>query len=164
MVPTETAVALTEAGLLAKLDQHAQAARGAFATATERALRADSLVYSTWCADAGLPALPAAPATIAAFIDAMGEAKAPATVRRYVASIGAFHRAAGVPNPCADPAVKLALKRLHRAKGRAQAQAAPPTRAVVDRLLGAASRSLRDMRNRALLAVAYDTLCRRSEL
>jgi integrase len=85
-------------------------------------------------------------------------------VRRYVSSIAAFHRAADVPNPCEAPEVKLALKRLHRARGRAQAQAAPLNRPLLERLLAAGGTTLRDRRNRALLAVAYDTLCRRSEL
>jgi hypothetical protein len=65
---------------------------------------------------------------VARFGDAMGEQKAPATVWRYVSSVSTFHRADGVANPVEAMAVKLALKRLHRAKGRAQAQAAPLNR------------------------------------
>lgn len=146
------------------LAQHAHAARGAFAPNTERALRADVAIFTGWCVVAGLAALPAAPGTVAAFVDAMAEEKAPATVRRYVSSIATFHRAARRPNPCHDDLVRLALKRLHRARGRAQAQAAPLTRDLVDRMLAAAEDGVRDLRNRALLAVAYDSLCRRSEL
>jgi integrase len=101
---------------------------------------------------------------VAAFVDAMGDAKAPATIRRYVASIAACHRAARLPNPCGDDTVRLALKRLHRAKGRAQAQAAPLTRDRVEIMLAAGGDGPRALRNRALLAVAYDSLCRRSEL
>ena len=56
------------------------------------------------------------------------------------------------------------LKRLHREKGCAQVQAAPLTRKLVDKMLEATGARLIDLRNRALLAVAYDTLCRRSEL
>jgi hypothetical protein len=40
-------------------------------------------------------------------------------------SVAALHRAAGVANPCDAQAVKLALKRMHRERGRAQVQAAP---------------------------------------
>ena len=94
----------------------------------------------------------------------MASAKAPATVRRYVASVAACHRAARLPNPCGENAVRLALKRLHRARGRAQAQAAPLTRDRVERMLAVAGDGPRALRNRALLAVAYDSLCRRSEL
>lgn len=150
--------------IAAALAHHAHAARGAYAANTERALRADTAVFTGWCAAAGLASLPAQPGTVAAFIDAMGDAKAPATVRRYVASIAACHRAARLLNPCGDDAVRLALKRLHRVRGRIQAQAAPLTRDRVERMLAAAGDGPRALRNRALLAVAYDSLCRRSEL
>ena len=146
------------------LTEHAYAARGAYSHNTERALRADVAAFTDWCAATGLIALPATPATVAAFVDAMSDQKAPATVRRYVSSVATFHRAARLPNPCTDEVVRLALKRLHRARGRAQAQAAPLTRDLVDRMLAAAGRGSRTLRNRALLAVAYDSLCRRSEL
>ena len=97
-----------------------RAARGAYAGSTERALRADVTLFTAWCSDAGAAALPAMAATVAAFIDAMAALKAPATVRRYVSSIATFHRAAGLANPCETQAVKLALKRMHRERGRAQ--------------------------------------------
>ena len=55
----------------------------------------------------------------------MAASKAPATVRRYVSTVATFHRAAAVANPCEVLVVKLALKRMHRERDRAQAQAAP---------------------------------------
>lgn len=146
------------------LAQHAQAARSAYAPNTERALRADVAIFTSWCVATGFVSLPAMPGTVAVFVDSMGDVKAPATIRRYVSSIATFHRAARLPNPCQDEVVRLALKRLHRARGRAQTQAAPLTRDLVDRMLAAAGSVVRDSRNRALLAVAYDSLCRRSEL
>ena len=149
---------------LASLAQHAHAARGAYASNTERALRADVTIFTGWCADAGQDSLPAAPSAVAAFVDAMGEVKAPATVRRYVSSVATFHRAARLPNPCEAEQVRLALRRLHRTKGRGQTQASPLTRNLVERMLEAVGPSTRALRNRALLAVAYDTLARRSEL
>ena len=160
--PVPATVADTE--ITANLRQHAEAARGAFASNTERALRADVAIFTGWCAGGGHQALPASADTIAAFIDAMAASKAPATVRRYVSSVATFHRAAKVANPCEAQAVKLALKRMHRERGLAQAQAAPLNDVLVARMLIAAGSTLRDLRNKALLTVAYTTLCRRSEL
>jgi integrase len=160
----KTGITTAEPSLLANLDRHADQARGAYASNTERALRADVVVFTSWCAEIGKQSLPVAAETLAAFVDAMGEARAPATVRRYVSSVATFHRAAQLANPTAAIEVKLALKRLHRTKGRAQMQAAPLTRHLVERMLAAAGTGTMALRNRALLAVAYDTLCRRSEL
>lgn len=157
---------VTDAGTLARgnLERHADYARGAHATNTERALRADVAIFSGWCTDVALSPLPASVDTLVRFVDAMGAVKSPATIRRYVSSIATFHRAAQLLSPTEALEVKLALKRLHREKGRAQGQAAPLTRNLIERMLEATGTGTRALRNRALLAVAYDTLCRRSEL
>lgn len=102
------APAAPPAELVERLEEHARDARGAMARGTERALRADSAVFSGWCAAAGRAHLPASPETVAAFVDAMGEERAPVTVRRYVSSIATLHRAAGALGgrwigPCPTP-------------------------------------------------------------
>ncbi len=149
----------------ANLTRYAAEAQGAFAPNTVRALRADTAVFTAWCQTSGVPALPAASQTVADFIDAMRAAKKrPATIRRYVSSIAHLHRAAELPVPSDSNAVKLALRRMMKGDGAAQQQADGLTRRLVDRALHAGGGRLRDLRNRALLAVAYDTLCRRSEL
>ena len=51
------------------LTRHAQAARGAYASNTERALRADTAVFTAWCAEAKLLSVLAAPETLVAFVD-----------------------------------------------------------------------------------------------
>ena len=162
--PNKSLTNTLEGGIAARLQQHAEAAGGAYAANTERALRADIVIYTGWCLKADRIALPASFETVAAFVDAMAMGKAPATVRRYVSSIATFHRAGEVPNPCDSQLVKLALKRMHREKGRDQQQAKAITDHVVVRMLSAAGRTLRDLRNKALLVTAYTTMCRRSEL
>jgi integrase len=163
--PIETVPAtLADGDINANLHRHAEAARGAFSANTERALKGDVARFTGWCAEAGHQAMPASPDTVATFIDAMASTKAPATVRRHVSSVATFHRAAGVANPCDGQEVKLALKRMHRALGRAQRQASPVSDGLVERMLAAAGTRLRDLRNKALLVVAYTTMARRSEL
>ena len=141
-----------------------QAAEGAFSANTERAVKADLGIYTAWCAGQGRAALPASPDTIAAFVDAMAATRAPATVRRYVASIAVAHRTIGRARTVRSPAVKLALQRMHRGRGRRRAQALGLTWPLRQCLIEAAGDRLIDARNRALVAVAYDTLLRRSEL
>ena len=142
----------------------APAADGAFSPNTVRAVRADLAVYADWCRARGLAALPAPPQTVAEFVDAMADERAPATVRRYVASIGVAQRAAGLDEPARAGAVRLALQRMHRRRGRRQRQVQALTWPLRKRLVEAAGDRLIDDRNRALVAVAYDAMLRRSEL
>ena len=141
-----------------------EAARGAFSRNTERALRADVKIFAFWCRQRGLEAVPAGVGTVVAFIDDMARLKAPSTVRRYVSSIATLHKALGQTSPLESARVRFALQRMHRLRGRRQAQVQGLTWPMRNRLLQVAGDRLIDVRNRALLGVAYDTLLRRSEL
>ena len=87
-----------------QLERFVRVASGAFSGSTERALKSDLVIYAAWCAARGERALPARPETVAAFIDAKAELRAPATVRRYVTSLTIAHRALGLEKTLAEPA------------------------------------------------------------
>ena len=140
------------------------AAWGAFSHNTERALRADVEIFVAWCRHHLRVAVPASGATVVAFIDDRARVKAPATVRRYVSSIATLHKALRHQNPLEHARVRFALQRMHRCRGRRQTQVHGLTWPLRNRLLEAARDRLIDARNRALLALGYDTLLRRSEL
>ena len=147
-----------------RLAAYFEATKGAFSSNTERGLRADVQIFASWCRQHVLAALPTSAATLVAFIDDMALVKAPATVRRYVSSIATLHKVLWQTNPMESTVVKLALQRMHRHRGNRQEQVQGLTWPLRNRMLEAAGDRLIDARNRALLAVAYDTLLRRSEL
>ena len=160
MIPSPT----TEAAQLA-LAEYAEASRGAFASSTERAVKSDTAVFAGWCAEAGRSAaLPVPPETVAAFIDAMAETKAPATVRRYVASLNMLHRAAKLTPPGSAEIVRLAVRRMNKAKGTHQKQARGATWGELGGVIDSLGDGPLAARDAALLATGYDTMARISEL
>ena len=147
-----------------RLDAILEDARGAFNRHTVRALKADLYAFASWCAERGLSPLPALARTVAAYVEAMAAVRAPATVRRYVFSIVTAHRAAGEQGPLEHPEVQRALQRMRQRNGCRQRQVQGLTWKLLRRLMEAAGDRLIDLRNRAILAVAYDAMLRRSEL
>lgn len=153
-----------DAGLCERLAAYLKDAKGAFSENTERAVRSDVEIFTDWCEARGRTALPATTDTVVSYIDAMAQIRAPATVRRYVFSIATLHKAVQLQDPLKRTRVKLALQRMHRKHGRRQEQVRGLTWPLRERMLQACGNRLIDDRNQALLAVAYDTLLRRSEL
>jgi site-specific recombinase XerD len=168
MVPTTStapAVVADATGELAtRLAEYSHAARGALAEATARALRSDIRLFSDWCAEQGRVALPAEVDTVVAFIDAMAETRKAASVRRYVSSIATMHKVAGLADPTKAEASRLALRRMARAVGTRQKQAAPIGQREADRIEATAGNTPADLRNVALVLTMRDMLARRSEV
>jgi integrase len=118
--------------------------------------------------------MPLAPAVVAAFVDAQAAAgRKPGSVKTYVAALDWGHKLLDLPAPGAHRDVKLAIKSMARAaahQGVHQRQAVPLRRAKIDSVLAEppakreGAPDLAALRDKALLAVAYDSLARASEL
>jgi hypothetical protein len=115
---------------------------------TARLYAADWSAFATWCAGAGLLALPATPATVAAFLAATGENSAGALGRR-AAAIADRHRAARFLSPAADPTVRIILSAARRAATRRRRP--PPSPAQLRRMAAACPGDFSGIRDRALL-------------
>jgi len=137
---------------------------GAYADATLRAYRTDFEIFAAWCSRCSHDVLPATKQTIAEFIEDEASQFSAATIRRRVTSIGRIHRFLELPDPTKAEHVRLALRRVHRGKGRRQEQAIGMTAELRDKLIAATSDDLIGLRDRVMVSLAYDTLCRRSEL
>ena len=75
------------------LNHPGRQARAALNANPGRAMRSDLGIDGEGCGGRGAQAHPASADTVTAFVDAMAKARAPATVRRCVASVAAAHRA-----------------------------------------------------------------------
>jgi integrase len=67
-------------------------------------------------------------------------------------------------DPTQTPDVKIEMRRMYRTLGRYAKQAYGINKTLLDKMLAITDNSLRGFRDRAILLVAYDSLCRRSEL
>ena len=137
---------------------------GAFAENTLRAYRTDFTLFEDWCNGAHCSALPATPETVAAFIAHDALKSSPATLRRRLGAIQKMHRVFRLDNPVESEEVLIEMRRARRRKPRRQKQARGLTRDLRVRLLAACPDSFAGLRDRALIAAGYDTLCRRAKL
>jgi integrase len=153
---------LTDAGRAA-LDTAAALGRQASAPATLRAYRSDWAHYAAWCTEMGFVPVPAAPATVGAYLASLTD-KAPTTVRRRLAALAKMHRFNDLPWNPAHRDIRGPLNGLLRRQGRPVARAAPLTLDLLRQLLVTCDVSDRGRRDRALLLFGFAGALRRSEL
>lgn len=137
---------------------------GAYSENTLRGYRADFRIFEAWCKASDRTSLPASPETVAAFLNAAPNTASTSTLRRRLASIRKVHRLFKLGNPTKDEDVLIALRRAQRSRHRRPAQALGLTADLRDRLIAGCQDDLAGLRDRALISIGYDTLCRRSEL
>lgn len=137
---------------------------GAYAENTLRAYRADMTDFMDWSENNALTFDDVSGDDIVHYVEHLSESRSTATIRRRLMSISSVLSLAQLTDNTRHPSVKLAMKRIHRQKGRAQLQASPLTREVKEKLLEVCSNDTRGMRNRVLLELGYETMRRRSEL
>lgn len=138
---------------------------------TLRAYDADWRHFTAWCGRRGSTPLPAAPATVAAYLAAHASGSGgvrplqPATMQRRLAAIGAYHGAARHPSPVRSAEVQATWHGIRRQHDGVQDHAAPAVTPVLRRLLGTCDpERYIGLRDRAMLLVGFAAMLRRSEL
>lgn len=151
---------------MSKLDWQKSLSRleGAYAESTFRSYRSDICGFIAWCELKKRRPFPATPKLIADFVTEDAKRCSAATIKRRLAAIGKIHRLMKLENPIADEDVKLALRRALRKKPTRPKQALGLNRKLRDQLINACDNTLTGKRDKAIIAVGYDTLSRRSEL
>jgi len=138
---------------------------GAYAYSTIRAYKADFIQFIEFCEERNEGALPTKPLLVVDFITQLSNGKrSSASIRRALCGISTIHKLNRLDDPGKDPDVALEMRRMHRKLGRSSKQACGINVDALNKLISATDDSIRGIRDRALLLVAYDTLCRRSEL
>jgi site-specific recombinase XerD len=149
----------------ADVEAAAAYAKAEKAVGTRRAYKTDFAIFRAWCADRGASALPAEPATVAAFLAWEANRRSrPSTVGRRVAAIRYAHKLAGHESPTDDERVRATMRGIRRSVGSAPTKKAPATADRIIAMLPMADAGLADLRNRALLLLGFAGAFRRSEL
>ena len=168
ILPPDTA-STTIAGVPTPSGEAALAAAQAFAgrataAATLRAYKADWMHFSQWCATHGFVPVPAAPATIGAYLASLAESHAPSSIRRRLSALGKMHRFNDLPWNPGHRDIQGPLQGLLRSHGRPARPAAALSLAMLRQLLASCDQSQRGRRDRALLLFGFAGALRRSEL
>ena len=145
-------------------EEYLAKADGAFSKNTIKAIAHDTKQFLAWCHNENLTTTPISADTLASYVDHMAHSYATATVKRHLASISHLCRGIGLECPVKSGLVKIAIKRMERVNGTRQKQATAICEAEVKIIIAATGSRLIDIRDKAILLTARDTLCRRSEL
>ncbi len=140
-------------------------AKASKAKATQEAYGSDFRIFESWCRARGLSALPATPAVLCGFLaNEASTGKRAGTLGRRLAAIRYFHRAADLDSPTTDERVKAVLSGIRRTIGAAPIRKKAATADLVLGMVGGKGRSLRELRDRAILLLGFAGAFRRSEL
>ena len=134
------------------------------AASTRKAYATDFRLFKAWCDGKGVPALPASPETVAAFLASKSKTTKPSTLGRRVAAIRYAHKLAHLDTPTDSETVKATLRGIRRTFGGAKIRKAPAVAAKIHSMVAMTPEGLTGLRDRALLLLGFAGAFRRSEL
>ena len=137
---------------------------GAYAPSTLRGYRNDYGQFASFCKERGESPLPAAPTTVMEFLEFRAETVKLSTLEHGATSISTLHRLSGLDDPTKSPLVQICLRNLRRKLCRAQEQAFGITARLRDAMIKTCDTGPAGRRDAALIHLAYDSMCRASEL
>jgi site-specific recombinase XerD len=161
---SDATVSPASQALISLVGRAAQFASASKASSTREAYRRDLTGFGSWCAAAGLSALPASPQTVACYLADLARSHKVATLERALVAISQAHKASGLGSPTAAAEVREVLKGIRRELGIAPSQKAALMATDLQAIARLLPASLQGLRDRALLLVGFAGAFRRSEL
>lgn len=145
----------------ARLEKGILALEGAYAPSTMKSYRVNVEIFVFWCDKRAYRAFPASVQTVAAFLEDQANFYATSTIRQRLYAIRKIHHLLNPPDPTLAEDINLVIRRskLERPK-----QAKALNRDHKNKFLRAQPRTPWSLRNKAIIALGYDLLARRSEL
>lgn len=122
--------------------------------------------FLSFCAEHHIQPLPAKADTVHRYIEQMSRSRKLASLKRYLVTISLLHRCHRLPDPCAQVEVRLAMQKQQLEKHDDAKNAAAFRDNHLQRLLDhfETSTRLKDIRDVAIWAVAFEAMLKRSEL
>jgi integrase len=155
---------LVEGPVSRAVAEAADYAKAALSAATRRAYLADWTDFAAWCRAGGAEPLPASPIVVAGYLASLAKTLGRSGLKRRLAAIAHFHRAAGHIWLPGHPAIRATLRGIFQEHGVAARPAAALTSEEIKALLATCTSNLAGIRDTALFLVGFAGALRRSEL
>lgn len=141
-----------------------EALRGAYADTTINGYARDFGLFTAWCAENDCSPLPASSETLAHYLDTHIASLRASTLVRRLAAVVRVHRMFELDNPAESERVRLARRRIQRFRPNRPHQAHGIDRVLREQMLSTCPETLAGRRDRVLVALGFEGLCRRSEI
>lgn len=137
---------------------------GAYAPSTMKSYRVNVEIFVSWCEQRQFTAFPASEETISGFLEDQSLTCSISTIRQRLYAIRKFRRLLELEDATDTEAINLVLRRIRRRKTVRPKQAKALNHNHRDRFLAAQPNTPWGLRDKAIIALGYDILARRSEL
>jgi integrase len=131
---------------------------------TKRAYQSDWADFTGWCAMHHLHPLPASPETIALYLTERAETLKISSLRRRLTAISQIHQVRGLEFNAGHAAIRSVWSGIRRAKGTASEGKAPVRVDDLKMIILTRPKSLKGLRDIALISLGFSGAFRRSEL
>lgn len=133
--------------------------RAAHSDSTRKAYRSDLKQFLRWGGS-----VPSSPEMVASYISFYASTRKPATLARWLVSIGKAHTTKGLTDPTNNDLVRAVSRGIRRSCPCRQLQATPAVKEDIIAMVNTMGDRLKDQRDRALLLLGFAGASRRSEL